>query len=92
MTLTWAQLREVPWGTMLVFPGDWDIYPYCIVPAGTRAVVTDNHLADAKDGCIYLLTDNAEVTRELKEWSGCVQFNPMNDGHSWDDESPVALE
>ena len=84
--MTWQELRDAPIGTKLVFPDSYDIYPYCIVPVGAKAVLTERD-----EECIYLLTDSAEVTEALAEWDGCVQFNPMNDGYEWTDESPVAL-
>ena len=84
--LTWKQLRELPIGTKLVFPSSWDIYPYCIVPEGAKAI-----LSERDEECIYLLTDSEHVTETLAEWDGQVQFNPMNDGYEWTDESPVAL-
>lgn len=89
--LTWQDLRAMPRGTRLMFPERWDIYPHCIVPAGTRAIVMDNQLA-GEGAILSLLTNNAKVTEALSEWDGCVEFNPMNDGYEWTDESPVVLE
>ena len=89
--MTWSELRDAPFGTKLVFPNEWDIYPYCVVPAGTKAVVARNRLA-SDEHIIALLTDNDHVHDSLREWNGCIEFAPMNDGYTWSDESPVALD
>lgn len=88
--LTWAGLRSVPVGTLVTFPQGWDIYPHCVVPVGTLAIVARNALKDQFPS-IDLLPANSEVCRTLNEWHGCIVFTPENDGYEWGDESPVAL-
>jgi hypothetical protein len=44
MTLTWLDLSKVGNGTRVVFTAAHDIFPECIVPAGTTATVTENGL------------------------------------------------
>jgi hypothetical protein len=84
--LKWKELREVPFGTSLRFAEAWDIFPYCIVQAGTRCVMVEH-----ADDVILVLPEDAKVRKTLGEWDGCVQFAPINDGDDWDDSSPIAL-
>ena len=88
--LTWDTLRGAAVGTLLEFVQPHDIYPYCIVPAGTLAIVARVYL-DGEHAIIDLLPADPATCKALKEWDGCIQFNPHNDGYSWSDESPVAL-
>jgi hypothetical protein len=44
MQLNWFDLSKVANGTRVVFTEAWDIFPECIVPAGTTATVSENGL------------------------------------------------
>jgi hypothetical protein len=87
--LTWRELRDLPVGTLLVFPEPgYDIYPHCFVHPGTLAIVAS---VDTVNNIIDVLPASTMICEALKEWSGCISFSPHNDGYAWDDESPVAL-
>jgi hypothetical protein len=91
MNLTWGELRDLPVGTLLVFPEPgYDIYPHCTVKPGTLAIMARVY-RDGNHDIIDVLPADPAVCEALREWNGCVSFAPMNDGYSWSDESPVAL-
>jgi hypothetical protein len=79
----------LPNGTRLQFEDTHDIYPYCIVPAGTLCTIRDNNLNETLES-IDLLPDDKEVRAALREWDGCVVLNPANSGEGWDDQSPLS--
>lgn len=87
--LTWAQLRDLAVGTLLVFPERYDLYPHTIVPEGTLAIMAS---VDIDNNIIDVLPADPVICAALKEWQGCISFSPHNDGYSWDDLSPVALQ
>lgn len=87
--LTWAQLRDLAVGTLLVFPQRYDIYPHTIVPGGTLAITAG---VGGNGTIIDVLPADTVVCAALREWNGCVSFSPFNDGYGWDEESPVALK
>jgi hypothetical protein len=95
--LTWFDLSKQPDGTRVKFASDWDIFPECVVPKGTSAVIKENGLNDI--WCAMLvLPDDPELRVALLEWDGHIHLSspdldPGNSAHdAWYDESPLQLE
>ncbi|HEX6826114.1 MAG TPA: hypothetical protein VF077_07330 [Nitrospiraceae bacterium] len=89
MRKTWNELATLPVGTRVVFD-DFDIYPYCIVRAGTAGTITRNDLLDSFP-ILYVLPDDPAVREALSEWQGQVEFAPANGGEEFTDLSPLAV-
>jgi hypothetical protein len=87
--LTWTELAALPADTRVEFPEGHDIYPHCIVPAGTTGTIVSNDLNEIF-AMLSVRVENFDVQQALKEWNGNVEFAPKNDG-VWDQPSPLAL-
>lgn len=93
--ITWHEVAQLPLGTRVRFVQDWDIFPHCVVPAGTIAIVR----GEADHGSYWfcrLFPENApQVAKALVEWQGEIQLTPF-DGHAdvgdtWSEPSPLKL-
>jgi len=80
--MKFSTLKTLPIGTRVIFADSWDIYPICIVPAGTTGVIVDQN----KD-FTAILPD--EANDGLDEWSGQIHVSQLSD--DWP-ESPIALD
>jgi hypothetical protein len=101
--LTWLELAKLPEGTRVRFAEPLDIFPECIVPAGTVGTIAENGLNEI--WCAMLVSvDDEKVTAALQqEWKGKVYLPPYgthldpgcDDAESdeaWNSESPLALQ
>ena len=69
--LNWLDLSRLKGGTRIVFAEDWDIFPECIVPKGTNAVLKENGLNEI--WCSMLVVPDDEAVRKaLSHWDGCI--------------------
>jgi hypothetical protein len=66
-TLNWFDLSKVANGTRVVFAEAWDIFPECIVPAGSTATVTENGLNELACACI-VTPDDPALRTALAQW------------------------
>jgi len=95
--LSWYSLAQVANGVRVVFVKPHDIFPHCIVPAGTVATVIENSLNELGE-LIAVLPDDREIRQALSEWDGEVWLRPYDltinsdDPNSeWHQRSPLAL-
>ena len=67
--LTWFELSKVPDGARVVFAEPHDIFPECLVPAGTRGTILRNYLNEMHNQ-ISILPDDQGLRDALKHWNG----------------------
>jgi hypothetical protein len=60
-------LAKISNGTRVVFAEAWDIFPECIVPAGSTATVTENGLNELACACI-VTPDDPALRTALAQW------------------------
>lgn len=83
---TWRNARtNMREGNRVRFIDDWDIYPYCIVPAGTVGTITE--VTERENGMVFVLPDNTEIREILKDWDGAIQVWALED----EDECPIEV-
>jgi len=98
---TWLELAaKAVAGTRVRFCAAWDIYPECVVPAGTMATVKETGLNEIWGG-LLVLPDDPKIREALKLWDGCIQLgyneglDPATDDPStdeaWQAASPIAI-
>jgi hypothetical protein len=81
----WREARaQMHAGDRVRFVMPWDIYPYCIVPAGTVGTVTE--VSDEQNGMVLVLPDDTDIRDTLAEWDGAIQVWALED----EDECPIA--
>lgn len=99
--LSWFDLSKVKDGTRVRFAQDWDIFPECVVPAGTLATVVNNSLNEITSE-MHVLADPLEIRRALEKWDGEVYLSPFLGGGvahldengedlAWQDLSPLEV-
>lgn len=71
--MSWFDLSKVEEGAVVVFAEAWDIFPDCVIPAGTKAVVVENGLNEIWCGMLVAPGDQS-LRDQLKEWKGCVHL------------------
>jgi hypothetical protein len=98
---TWFELaRDLKPGSRVKFVTSWDIFPECIVPAGTLGTVKDTGLNEIWGG-LLIIPDDEAVRAALKEWDGEIQLG-YNEGldpgvedastdPAWQAESPLVV-
>jgi hypothetical protein len=95
-TLNWFDLSKISNGTRVVFAEAHDIFPECIVPAGSTATVTENGLNELACACI-VTPDDPALRTALAEWEGNIWLTPPLDRSTgnrepdWHGASPLAL-
>jgi hypothetical protein len=83
--MQWRDIvKQANEGDRVRFITSWDIYPYCVVPAGMTGTVIEN---DWAQDMLCVLPDDQELRAILKEWDGWIQFYQMED----DEESPFEI-
>lgn len=98
--LTWfecsAMLKD---GDRVRFVTEWDMFPHCQIPEGTVATVVENDLNEL-NSLLWVLPDDRNVRRALKEWDGEIGLgsnldagadDPKTD-REWQSLSPLAKE
>lgn len=76
---TWFELaRDLVPGSRVKFVTSWDIYPECVVPAGTLGTVKDTGLNEIWGG-LLVLPDDADLRNALASWNGEIQLG-YNEG------------
>ena len=90
---TWLELSKLPEGTRLRFTADWDIFPECLVSAGTVCTLHENSFNEAC--CMALLAPDDESIRDaLRHYDGLVYIPGPRQHWSmpdWNDESPLEV-
>lgn len=64
--LTWLELSKLAEGTEVVFPYDHDVFPECIIPAGSVAVIVGNELNELSQA-ICVRPNSAKLRAELSD-------------------------
>lgn len=91
--LTWKECAALRAGDTLRVVEAIDLFPQCVVPVGTTAIVTTNDLNEI-NAVISLLPDNASIRSALALWYGEIVMAPPTNsrpdyfGQHWDDISP----
>jgi hypothetical protein len=67
--LTWLEAARLNVGDRVVFVDAHDIFPATLVPAGTRATVTEQGLNGIMSA-LAVKPDDAELQAKLAEWDG----------------------
>jgi hypothetical protein len=95
---TWFELSsEADVGTRVVFVEAWDIFPECIVPAGTMGIVTQNGLNEIWGG-LDVLPDDPQLRATLDLWGGNICLStpdPGADGatdEAWQSLSAIGIQ
>jgi hypothetical protein len=93
--LSWIKLAELPDGARVVFSEDYDIFPECVVPAGTVATIVENSLNEMQPG-LFLQPDDESIRTALKQWDGIIYLMPEADSGdpedpAWQEPSPVEV-
>lgn len=94
--MSWFDLSRVAAGARVVFADAWDIFPECIIPEGTEAVILENGLNDIWGGILVTPGDQA-LRDKLAHWEGCVHLgshlNPAGaeDDPQWHEQCPLVL-
>jgi hypothetical protein len=98
---TWFELaRDLHPGSRVKFVMPWDIFPHCVVPAGTLGTVKETGLNEIWGG-LLVVPDNAEIRERLASWDGAIQLG-YNEGldpgvedasidPAWQADSPLAV-
>lgn len=86
--MSWTALRALPVGTRVRFTEAWDVWPHCVVEAGTLGEIKESN----EDG-VWVLTNDVNVTEALRpEWDGQVQLYPFGVSHGSDNEPEFDIE
>ncbi len=94
--LSWLALSKVANGALVVFAEAHDIFPECMVPAGTTGTVTENGLNELL-GTVIVAPDDTALRAALAEWDGAIWLSPPLDRATgnrepdWLGVSPLAL-
>jgi hypothetical protein len=91
--LSWLQASRLNVGDRVVFVDAHDIFPEALVPAGTRATVTEIETA----GAVWVKPDDLALQAKLAEWDGEIMLSPPRDREdsgnrepAWSEASPLA--
>ena len=94
--LSWLEASRLNVGDRVVFVDAHDIFPEALVPAGTRATVTEQGLNEISSA-LAVMPDDAELQAKLAEWDGEVILSPPldregsgNREQAWSEASPLA--
>jgi hypothetical protein len=92
--LTWLEASRLNVGDRVVFVDAHDIFPEALVPAGTRATVTEQGLNEIST--LAVKPDDLGLQKTLAEWDGNVHLAPPLDRDTgnrepaWSEPSPLA--
>ena len=91
--LSWLEASRLSVGDRVVFVAAHDIFPEALVPAGTRATVTEIETA----GALWVKPDDLDLQTTLAEWDGEIMLSPPRDREgsgnrepAWSEASPLA--
>jgi hypothetical protein len=93
--LSWLQASRLNVGDRVVFVAAHDIFPEALVPAGTRATVTEQSLNEI-GSVLAVKPDDTGLQKALAEWDGNVHLAPPLDRDTgnrepaWSEPSPLA--
>jgi hypothetical protein len=94
--LSWLQAARLNVGDRVVFVAAHDIFPEALVPAGTRATVTEQGLNEISSA-LAVTPDDVELQAKLAEWDGEIILSPPLDREgsgnrepAWSEASPLA--
>ena len=94
--LTWLEASRLNVGDRVVFVDAHDIFPECVVPAGTTGTVTENGLNESL-GTVIVAPDDTALRVALREWDGAIWLSPPLDREgsgnrepAWSEPSPLA--
>lgn len=104
-TLSWFELaRDAKEGDRVLFMDHHDIFPECMVPAGTRGTVVENSLNEMHCG-LLVRPDTPSIREHLSYWDGCIVLGehlnsaadlesdqPTDEAAEWFELSPLAME
>jgi hypothetical protein len=102
-TISWFDLSKVADGTRVVFEQPHDIFPECVVPAGTHGTVVHNYLNEMQQS-ISVLPDDERLRTALRNWDGEIILGthlnsgadleadpPDDEAAAWFARSPLAV-
>jgi hypothetical protein len=95
--LSWLQASRLNVGDRVVFVDPHDIFPEALVPAGTRATVTEQGLNEIWSA-LAVKPDDTGLQTKLAEWDGEIILYPPLDREGsgnrepgWSGPSPLAM-
>jgi hypothetical protein len=96
--LSWLEASRLNVGDRVVFVDPHDIFPEALVPAGTRATVTEQGLNEIWSA-LAVKPDDLDLQTKLAEWDGEIILYPPLDREgsgnrepAWSGASPLAKE
>jgi hypothetical protein len=90
---TWRELRNLPPGTRVRFRGDFGIYPFTVVPAGTLGIISENRVDGGwPNWMLDVLPDLPSTRDDLSEWEGAVQVGTWTCDDEPDEGDPSPLD
>ncbi len=103
--MSWLECAKLAKGQRVIFVEPWDVFPECVVQAGTVATVIEQGLNEAQP-CLWLLPDSKEIRTALAAWNGEIWLHnrdldpaanpeadqPTDADAEWHTMSPLALK